>query len=171
MTAGLSTIGPRLAKLLPLLSSDQAGEVVTTARAIGQTLKRGGMDWHDLAALVSGKGKRQLAPAFTLPVWRPHCPQADRTAGRTAGDEHDGPCPARAVSPMAAWAGGVGEATDGAGAMAGSAVAGGVWQIGVFCYLHILPAVFIRPRWRGTVTESAKDATLLHECTRWECFI
>jgi hypothetical protein len=66
MTAGLSTIGPRLAKLLPLLSSDQPGEVVATARAIGQTLQRGGMDWHDLAALVSGESKRQAAPAFTF---------------------------------------------------------------------------------------------------------
>jgi hypothetical protein len=66
MTASLSTTGPRLAKLLPLLSSDQPGEVVATARAIGQTLQRGGMDWHDLAALVSGEGKRQAAPAFTF---------------------------------------------------------------------------------------------------------
>ena len=66
MTTSLSTIGPRLAKLLPLLSSDQPGEVVATARAIGQTLQRGGMDWHDLAALISGEGKRQAAPAFTF---------------------------------------------------------------------------------------------------------
>jgi hypothetical protein len=66
MTASLSIIGPRLAKLLPLLSSDQPGEVVATARAIGQTLQRGGMDWHDLAVLVSGEGKRQAAPAFTF---------------------------------------------------------------------------------------------------------
>lgn len=40
--------------------------MVATARAIGQTLQRGGMDWHDLVALVSGKGKRQAAPAFTF---------------------------------------------------------------------------------------------------------
>ena len=66
MTTGLSAIGPRLAKLLPLLSSDQPGEVVATARAIGQTLQRGDMDWHDLAALVLGEGKRQAAPAFTF---------------------------------------------------------------------------------------------------------
>ena len=66
MIASLSAIGPRLAKLLPLLSSDQPGEVVATARAIGQTLQRGGMDWHDLAALVSGEGKRQAAPAFSF---------------------------------------------------------------------------------------------------------
>ena len=66
MTTSLSTIGPQLAKLLPLLASDQPGEVVATARAIGQTLQRGGMDWHDLAALVSGEGKRQAAPAFSF---------------------------------------------------------------------------------------------------------
>jgi hypothetical protein len=66
MNAGISAIGPRLAKLLPLLSSDQPGEVVATARAIGQTLQRGGMDWHDLAALVCGEAKRQAAPAFTF---------------------------------------------------------------------------------------------------------
>jgi hypothetical protein len=71
MTAGLSAIGPRLAKLLPLLASDQPGEVVTTAWAIGQTLQRGGMDWHDLAALVSGEGKRQAAPAFTFATLAP----------------------------------------------------------------------------------------------------
>jgi hypothetical protein len=66
-----SAIGPRLAKLLPLLASDQPGEVVTTAWAIGQTLQRGGMDWHDLAALVSGEGKRQAAPAFTFATLAP----------------------------------------------------------------------------------------------------
>ena len=66
MTAGLSAIGPRLAKLLPLLASDQPGEVVATARAIDLTLRRGGMDWHDLAALVSCEGKRQAVPAFTF---------------------------------------------------------------------------------------------------------
>ncbi|MBL6079692.1 hypothetical protein JMJ56_16865 [Belnapia sp. T18] len=66
MTASLSAIGPRLAKLLPLLSSDQPGEVVATARAIGLTLKRGGLDWHDLAALVTSAAKRQAAPVFTF---------------------------------------------------------------------------------------------------------
>ena len=40
-----------------LLSSDQPGEVVMTAQTFGQTLQRTGMDWHDLAAIVSGEGK------------------------------------------------------------------------------------------------------------------
>lgn len=85
MSASLSTIGPRLAKLLPLLSSDQPSEVVATARAIGLTLQRGGMDWHDLAALVSGKGKRrQAAPAFTFADLAPRTARKQMTllAGR-----------------------------------------------------------------------------------------
>jgi hypothetical protein len=32
--------------------------VVATVRAIGAILRRGGLDWHDLAALVSSEGKR-----------------------------------------------------------------------------------------------------------------
>ena len=66
MTTSLPAIGPRLAKLLPLLASDQPGEVLATARAIGATLQRGGMDWHDLAALVTSAAKHQAAPAFTF---------------------------------------------------------------------------------------------------------
>jgi hypothetical protein len=77
MTTSLSTIGPRLAKL-PLLSSDQPGEVLATARAIGQTLQRGGMDWHDLAALVADGGKRQAAPAFTFASLR-RAPRGSRS--------------------------------------------------------------------------------------------
>jgi hypothetical protein len=40
--------------------------VVATVRAIGAILRRGGLDWHDLAAVVSGEGKRQAAPTFTF---------------------------------------------------------------------------------------------------------
>lgn len=45
-------IPARVAKLLPLLGSDKAGEVVATAAAIGRTLTLAGLDWHALAALV-----------------------------------------------------------------------------------------------------------------------
>lgn len=38
----------RLARLLPLLASDQAGEVVAAAQAITRTLKAAERDWHDL---------------------------------------------------------------------------------------------------------------------------
>lgn len=66
MTAALSIIGPRLDKLLPLLNRDRPGEVVATARAMGQTQQRGGMDCHDFAALAFSKGKR-IHPVEMLP--------------------------------------------------------------------------------------------------------
>lgn len=43
---------PKLAKLLPLLASDQDGEVVATARAISRTLASAGSDFHALAAAL-----------------------------------------------------------------------------------------------------------------------
>lgn len=42
----------KVAKLLPLLSSDKDGEVANTARAIGRALVAAGNDWHDLTDLV-----------------------------------------------------------------------------------------------------------------------
>jgi hypothetical protein len=66
MTANLSAVGPRLAKLLPLLGSDQPGEVAATAHAIGRTLQSAGLDWHHLAALIHAEAVRQAAPAFTF---------------------------------------------------------------------------------------------------------
>jgi hypothetical protein len=45
----LAALAPKLSKLLPLLSSDQDGEVVATARAIGRTLKGAGLDFHTLS--------------------------------------------------------------------------------------------------------------------------
>ena len=43
----------RLAKLVMMLSSDQPGEVVSAARAIGRALRTVGQDWHALAARLS----------------------------------------------------------------------------------------------------------------------
>jgi hypothetical protein len=43
----------RLEKLLLMLSSDQPGEVVNAARAIGRTLRDNDSDWHDLARRLS----------------------------------------------------------------------------------------------------------------------
>ena len=57
----LRPIAPDLAKMIPLLSSDQPGEVVATAQAIGRKLSAVGCDFHDLAAAI-----------VTLPV--PHDP-------------------------------------------------------------------------------------------------
>lgn len=47
----------RLTQLFLMLSSDQDGEVVAAARAIGRHLKAEGKDWHWLAALLDGKVK------------------------------------------------------------------------------------------------------------------
>jgi hypothetical protein len=46
----LAEIGPRLKKLLLMLSSEQPGEVINAARLIGTTLRGVGADWHDLTA-------------------------------------------------------------------------------------------------------------------------
>ena len=60
-------IGVRLGRLVAMLSSPVAGEVVATAAAIGRTLDRAGMDWHDLA-------KRLTAPKLLRhPPAPPYC--------------------------------------------------------------------------------------------------
>jgi hypothetical protein len=40
---------PKLRKLLLMLSSNQDGEVISAARAIGRALQSANADWHDLA--------------------------------------------------------------------------------------------------------------------------
>jgi len=62
MTPGFAPILPRLAKLLPLLGSDHAGEVAATAAAIGRLLGTVGASWHDLAERLS-------APVMPPPAW------------------------------------------------------------------------------------------------------
>src|SRR5262249_7808023 len=42
------SISSRLKQLLLMLSSDQPGEIVAAATAIGKILEREGVDWHDL---------------------------------------------------------------------------------------------------------------------------
>jgi hypothetical protein len=59
----------RLARLLPLLSSDQPGEVTATAAAIGRALKAAERDWHDLVAVLTSVPAVQPKPA--------HRPQRD----------------------------------------------------------------------------------------------
>ena len=69
----------RVAKFVPTLSSDKAGEVVAAAAAIGRALKAGGADWHDLAehlkrvapavVYVNAFGQRTKAPSDTPPLF------------------------------------------------------------------------------------------------------
>lgn len=42
----------KILPLLPSLSSDQDGEVVAAARAIGRVLKANGQDWHDIVTVL-----------------------------------------------------------------------------------------------------------------------
>jgi hypothetical protein len=53
MTGKLSpAVRDKLAKLLPLLSSDRDGERVGAVAAIDRVLKSEKLDWHDLAAQI-----------------------------------------------------------------------------------------------------------------------
>lgn len=57
-----------VAKLLPLLASDQDGEVLATARAIGRKLASAGLDLNDLARALT-------APAAPHPGPGPYTPR------------------------------------------------------------------------------------------------
>ena len=63
---GLSRIGGRLTKLLPVLASDRSAEVAAAAAAITRTLHGAGLDWHTLAALTEADAKRQAVPVFAF---------------------------------------------------------------------------------------------------------
>jgi hypothetical protein len=52
MNAALAVVAPRVGQLIRLLGSDQDGEVVAAARALGRTLKSAGADFHTLAATI-----------------------------------------------------------------------------------------------------------------------
>jgi hypothetical protein len=62
----VSSIAPKLAKLLPRLASDHDGEVVATARAVRRTLHAAGLDYHDLARSLVRSASSALPP----PDWR-----------------------------------------------------------------------------------------------------
>jgi hypothetical protein len=69
----LSPIAPRLEKLLLMLSSDQQGEVVNAARAVGRALQSIGADWHDLVGNLLVPGRQpgpQADPAEEDADWR-----------------------------------------------------------------------------------------------------
>ena len=50
----------KVAKLLPLLSSDRDGERVGTVAAIDRVLKSEKLDWHDLAAQITAEPAVQM---------------------------------------------------------------------------------------------------------------
>ena len=64
----------RLAKLIPMLSSDKQGEVLATVAAIGRTLQNAGCDWHDLAKNI-GIPAAQPQPRYTNAPYKQHKPK------------------------------------------------------------------------------------------------
>lgn len=50
--SALAIVAPKLSKLIPLLGSDQPGEVVAAATAIHGLLKKAGCDFHDLVTAI-----------------------------------------------------------------------------------------------------------------------
>ena len=59
----------KVAKLLPLLSSDRDGERVGTVAAIDRVLKSEKLDWHDLAAQITAEPvEESLQPQRCAPA-------------------------------------------------------------------------------------------------------
>ena len=65
----IAHITPKLKRLVLLLSSDQPGEIVAAANAIGRTLQSAGLSWHDLAASISAPPKNSFDKK-SKPSWR-----------------------------------------------------------------------------------------------------
>ena len=77
----LTVAAPKLSMLIPRLASDQDGEVVAVARAIGRVLAASNLDWHDLAAGIA----RDCAPPGVIALRRVAddlCRVADRLSPR-----------------------------------------------------------------------------------------
>src|SRR5262245_32562183 len=67
MSGALVVAAPKLAKLIPRLSSDKDGEVLGAARAIGRVLASAEADWHDLVRVLTDPPAVGADPADDLP--------------------------------------------------------------------------------------------------------
>jgi hypothetical protein len=73
----IAPVATRLSRLIPLLASDQAGEVVATARAIGRVLAGKGLDWSALSLAMNEIQRLSFEPSpseklltpFQMAVW------------------------------------------------------------------------------------------------------
>lgn len=81
MSRDITSILPRLVRLMPRLASDADGEVVATVRAIDRALRGAGCDWHDLTAALtpfrSARSSTTVGPqphSQSQPQRRPHRP-------------------------------------------------------------------------------------------------
>ena len=71
MSTALS-LPPKVALLIPLLGSDQDGEVLGAVRAIERTLKAAGCDWHDLVKVITSPPIAPVQPQPADMVRTPH---------------------------------------------------------------------------------------------------
>lgn len=70
MNASLpSAVTPKLAKLIPMLGSDRAGELLAAVYAIQRTLKAAGSDLHAVAAVIERAGRPE---GPSRPTWVDH---------------------------------------------------------------------------------------------------
>ena len=67
--ATLPVFPPKLAKMIPMRSADNEGQVIAAARAIDRMLKSAGLDWHDLAAASTPEAPKpkRVAPDCESP--------------------------------------------------------------------------------------------------------
>ena len=73
----LTIVAPKLSKLILLLSSNQDGEVVAAARAIGRNLSGAGMDWHNLAKALTtppAQSAKAAAGSWSAPKAKAYSP-------------------------------------------------------------------------------------------------
>lgn len=59
----------KIAKMALMLSSDNDGEVVAAASAIGRMLKVNGWTWHDLAAQISAQLEQPRIDVRWVAIW------------------------------------------------------------------------------------------------------
>ena len=80
------SVSKKLRKLLPLLSSNHAGEVFATAQALQRTLRNSGLTLHDLAELIDKKPEERIVEKIVFRdvvkieeriVYRDHAPVED----------------------------------------------------------------------------------------------
>ena len=75
------TILPRVGALLRLLGSDQDGEALGAARALGRTLSASGLDLHALADVVENPPAPMVFYRQPEPARRPRAPRAASPGG------------------------------------------------------------------------------------------
>ena len=77
MGSAFTTIAPKLAKLIPMLSAEHESEIVSVVRAMARTLQRAGLDFHALSHAVA-RSEVQIAETSSARPKRSE-PQSSRS--------------------------------------------------------------------------------------------